>query len=147
MEIVKGKVSKGLGESQNTVKEQMPYFIKYFPDVSKCKHATINIRLEKPLIILTPDFATKPLPWHPAFRIVKGGEIFKFLHIKLTVDNCPSVDAWVYEAQFSPYTTNPYYIEVLAPEINFTGTPKCEIEIMSPCDVGVVVVDKKAQSE
>lgn len=143
MSIIKGKISQGLGESKNTIKEQMPYFIKCFPEIANCKLATINIKLSKPLIIMSPDFITEPLPWHPAFRIVKGGEIFKFLRIKLSIDNCDEVDAWIYEAQFSPYTKNPYYIEVLAPDISFEGSPDCSIQIISKCDEGVVVISKE----
>ena len=143
MSFIRGKIIQGLGESKNTIKEQMPYFIKCFPEVAKCKLATINIQLNKPLIILTPDFTTEPLPWHPAFRVVKGGEIFKFLRIKLAVEGCEEVEAWIYKAQFSPYTKNPYYVEVLAPDIAFEGATDCSIQIISKCDEGVVVVSKE----
>ena len=91
---IKGKVQKGIGESSNTVKEQMPFFKKCFPEVTCCKAATINILLEKPLVVLSPDFTTEPLPWHPAFKMVKGGEVFKFLRIKLQIDGFEEVKAW-----------------------------------------------------
>lgn len=141
MGIIKGKVQKGLGESKNTVREQMPFFRECFPEVANCKAGTINILLEKPLVILTPDFTSKPLPWHPAFKVVKGGEVFKFVRISITVEGCSPVKAWVYKAQFSPYHDNPFYIEVLAPPINFTGEPACTIEILNNCSEGFVVVD------
>lgn len=140
MGFIRGKVQQGRGESKNTVHEQMPYFKEVFPEIGVCKEATINILLDKPLVIISPDFTTEPLPWHPAFRIVKGGEVFKFLRIKLTIDDFEPVDAWVYRAQFSPYQDNPYYIEVLAPEINFHGTPGCQIEVKSNCFEGLVVI-------
>jgi hypothetical protein len=140
MGVIKGKVQKGRGESRNTVSEQMPFFKEIFPEVSVCKAATINILLEKPLVSITPDFITEPLPWHPAFRIVKGGEIFKFLRINLSLENHSAVDAWVYQAQFSPYQTNPYYIEVLAPDLGFTGTPEVFVEVKSNCYEGLVVI-------
>lgn len=137
---IKGKVQKGLGESQNTVREQMPFFRECFPEVKDCKPATINILLDKPLVVITPDYTTAPLPWHPAFKIVKGGEIFRFLRIILTIDGHPPVRAWVYKAQFSPYRDNPFYLEVLAPPINFQGTPGCTIEVESRSYEGVVVI-------
>lgn len=140
MRTINGKIQKGLGESKNTVSEQMPFFKKVFPEVANCKAATINILLEKPLVIISPDFTTEPLPWHPAFKIVKGGEVFKFLRIILKVDGCEPVKAWIYQAQFSPYHANPYYIEVLAPELAFSGTPNCEIEIQANCYEGLVVI-------
>lgn len=140
MASIRGKIQKGLGESKNTVREQMPYFRSCFSEVADCREGTINILLEKPLVILSPDFTTEPLPWHPAFKIVKGGEVFKFLRIKLTVDGCQPVNAWIYKAQFSPYHDNPYYIEVLAPSIGFSGVPECTIEVLSNCSDGFVVV-------
>lgn len=145
MSLIRGSIKKGLGESNNTVKAQMPFFMNCFPEVANCKRATINILLEKPLVILHPDFTTEPLPWHPAFKVVKGGEIFKFLRIKLKIDGHEEVDAWVYKAQFSPYYTNPFYIEVLAEEIGFNGTPDCEIKIVSNCCSGYVVVGDSRQ--
>ncbi|MFZ5952699.1 MAG: hypothetical protein ACOYXC_18500 [Candidatus Rifleibacteriota bacterium] len=140
MAAIKGKIQKGLGESKNTVREQMPFFREVFPEVADCKEGTINIILEKPLVIISPDFTTDPLPWHPAFKIVKGGEVFKFLRINLKVDGCESVNAWIYKAQFSPYHDNHYYIEVLAPPLNFSGTPSCEIEVKANCIEGMVVI-------
>ncbi len=146
MSAIRGKIQKGLGESKNTVREQLPFFRKCFPEVGNCKEGTINILLDKPLVILVPDFTTAPLPWHPAFKIVKGGEVFKFLRIRLTVDGCSPVNAWIYKAQFSPYHDNPYYVEVIAPEIGFTGTPACSIEVLSKCSEGLVVVGSSEHS-
>lgn len=146
MGAIRGKIQKGLGESKNTVREQMPLFRECFPEVGVCKEGTINILLDKPLVILSPDFTTEPLPWHPAFKIVKGGEVFKFLRIKLTVDGCEPVKAWVYKAQFSPYHDNPFYVEVLAPEIPFHGECGCSIEVMSKCSEGYVVIGESERS-
>lgn len=140
MGAVKGRVQKGLGESKNTVREQMPFFRQVFPEVEVCQEGTINILLDKPLVIISPDFTTEPLPWHPAFKIVKGGEVFKFLRINLAIEGCKKTNAWIYKAQFSPYHDNPYYIEVLAPPLEFSGTPECEIEVKANCFEGLVVI-------
>ena len=147
MSIIKGKIQRGLGESSNTVSEQMPLFKKCFPEIGKCFEGTINILLQQPLVILKPDFTTEPLPWHPAFKIIKGGEIFKFLRIILSVEGYEPVRAWIYKAQFSPYYKNPYYIEVLAPKINFSGAPNCTIEVLSKCETGLVVVGENETSD
>jgi len=137
---IRGKVQVGLGESHNTLKEQMPFFRDCFPEVKDCKPATINILLEKPLVVVAPDFTTQPLPWHPAFKIVKGGEIFQFVRINLTVAELSPVKAWIYRAQFSPYRDNPFYIEVVAPPLDFSGTPPCTVEIVSKCHEGIIVI-------
>ncbi|EKD81834.1 MAG: Glycosyltransferase family 9 protein [uncultured bacterium] len=141
MGVIKGKIQRGLGESKNTVHEQIPFFRECFPEVASCQEGTINILLEKPLVILTPDFTSAPLPWHPAFKVVKGGEVFKFVRCSITVEGCKPVKAWIYKAQFSPYHDNPFYIEVIAPPIGFSGEPNCSIEILSHCSEGFVVVD------
>ncbi len=146
MGAIRGQIKKGLGESRNTVHEQMPFFRECFPEVAVCKEGTINILLEKPLVILSPDFTTDPLPWHPAFKIVKGGEVFKFLRILLTVDGQKPVNAWIYKAQFSPYHDNPFYIEVIAPAIDFSGECDCSIEVVSKCSEGYVVVGESQRS-
>ena len=137
MSNIRGKIQKGLGESRNTVKEQMPFFSQCFPEVMDCFYGTINVLLEKPIVILSPDYETDPLPWHPAFKVVKGGEVFRFLRINLTVDGCEPCRAWIYKAQFSPY-----YIEILAPKLNFSGTPNCSIEVCSPYSEGIIVGGK-----
>ncbi|HEY9070709.1 MAG TPA: hypothetical protein VIV61_10680 [Candidatus Ozemobacteraceae bacterium] len=140
MPAIKGKIQKGTGEGQNTVREQLPYFQECFPEVGVCRAGTINILLEQPLVVITPDFTTRPLPWHPAFRIVKGGETFQFVRIRLTVEGQEPVNAWIYRAQFSPYRDNPFYIEVIAPPVSFTGTPGCTIEVLTGCHTGLVVI-------
>lgn len=138
--VARGLIQRGIGESKNTIHAQMPFFKKCFPEVIVCEEGTINIALEKPLVVITPDFTTAPIPWHPAFKVVKGGEIIEFVRIILTVDGFKPVDAWVYRAQFSPYYNNPFYIEVLAPKIGFHGTPGCSVEIKSACKEGLIVI-------
>ena len=140
MIAIRGQVQKGKGESANTLKEQMPYFRECFPEVGHCRPATVNILLERPLVVVTPDFTTQPLPWHPAFKIVKGGEVFQFVRIGLQIDGLTQANAWIYRAQFSPYRANPFYLEVLAPSLDFTGTPHCHVELKSKGYEGIVVV-------
>lgn len=137
---IKGKVQKGLGEAHNTIKEQMPYFKECFPEVTICKPGTINVLLEKPIVIVTPDFSTPPIPWHPAFKLVKGGETFSFVRITLEIVGLPQTNAWIYKAQFSPYRDNPYYLEILAPPLNFSGEPECFIYVHSQCYEGYIVI-------
>ena len=136
---IRGKILQGSGQGQNTLREQMPFFRDCFPEVSGCRAATINIRLEKPLIVLKPDFTTQSVPWHPAFKVVKGGEVFQFIRIRLGFQGSQPVDAWIYRAQFSPYREDPFMIEVLAPPIEFRDCKDVAIEILSPAHEGIVV--------
>ena len=136
---IRGKILQGSGQGQNTLKEQMPFFRDCFPEVGGCRAATINIRLEKPLIVLKPDFTTQSVPWHPAFKVVKGGEVFQFIRIRLGFQGSQPVEAWIYRAQFSPYRDDPFMIEVLAPPTDFHGCTDVTIEILSTAHEGIVV--------
>lgn len=136
---IKGKLEKGKGESRNTLREQMPFFKDCFPEVADCQHGTLNIRLEKPLIILHPDFTTDPVPWHPALRISKKGEVFQFTRARLAVGSHEPVPVWIYRAQFSPYRDDPYLVEILAPSLKFSGHPDCRLELVSGAFEGIVV--------
>ncbi|MBF0501631.1 MAG: hypothetical protein HQM09_15940 [Candidatus Riflebacteria bacterium] len=136
---VKGKIQKGAGQGQNTLREQMPFFKECFPEVAACKPGTINVLLEKPLVVLVPDFTSQSVPWHPALKLVKGGEIFQFVRIRITIEGLPPVNAWIYRAQFSPYRENPFLIEIIAPSLSFHGTPNCTIEIQSRSYEGIIV--------
>lgn len=143
MITIRGQVQQGQGKAKDTLREQMPYFAECFPEVAGCQPGTINILLEKPVVVLVPHFTTSPIPWHPGFKLVKNGEIFSFLRISLRMlDPAPSapVRAWIYQAQFSPYRNNPFYAEVIASKLSFSGTPRCEITIEAPCQEGVVVM-------
>lgn len=136
---IRGKIHQGSGQGQNTLKEQMPFFRECFPEVADCRPATINILLEKPLVVLQPDFTTQSVPWHPAFKLVKGGEVFQFVRIRLIVDGLKPTPAWIYRAQFSPYRENPFLIEVLAPALEYRGSPAVSVEILSAAHEGVIV--------
>ncbi|MFZ2960222.1 MAG: hypothetical protein WA705_25350 [Candidatus Ozemobacteraceae bacterium] len=136
---VKGKIQKGTGQGQNTLREQMPFFKECFPEVANCRPGTINILLEKPLVVMVPDFTSLSLPWHPALKLVKEGEVFQFVRIRLVIDGQKPVNAWIYRAQFSPYRENPFLIEVLAPSMSFSGTPGCTIELLTRGYEGVIV--------
>lgn len=140
MAIIRGKIQHGLGKSRDTIRAQLPYFKKCFPEVAGCHSGTINVLLEQPLVVITPDYTSEPLPWHPAFKIVKNGEIFRFLRINFRLPDREPTRAWVYRAQFSPYRNNPFYVEIIAPHIPGLGASACELEILSQCHAGIIVI-------
>ena len=143
MPTVLGRVQSGQGKAHDTLREQMPYFRECFPEIRDIHPATLNILLEKPVVVLVPDFTSPPIPWHPGFRLMKGGEVFQFVRITLRLlEPQPGreVPAWIYRAQFSPYRDNPFYAEVLAPRLDLQGQPRCELTIASHCEEGLVVM-------
>jgi len=139
MVTIRGTIVKGKGEGKNTLREQMPLFKPCFPEVADCRPATLNIRLDKPLVVLSADFTTPSLPWHPALKLAKSGESFQFVRITLTLDGGKPVKAWIYRAQFSPYRNDPFFLEVLAPPLDFAGLPGCTIEVPCRCYEGLIV--------
>jgi hypothetical protein len=113
MIIIEGTTTNGLGIAIQTVKAQMPHFLKEFPEIGACRIGTINVELEHPLDIREVDHATGPIMWEPDFS-----EKFSFLRVYF---ECPvgakPVQAWLYIAHRSPHFTKPHYVEVLTEDL------------------------------
>ena len=92
---------------------------RYLPELSKCRVGTINLRLSVPLLVQNPDVATPAIDWwrgHPPER-------FCLTRVRMEASDSGgharfSIDGWIYEAQFSPYASDPYCIEVIAPDVD-----------------------------
>jgi hypothetical protein len=59
---VRGRVTEGLGLDNLTIKLQLPFFAKEFPEIKACHQASINLELERPLHV-----------WNPIWRPMKSG--------------------------------------------------------------------------
>jgi hypothetical protein len=73
-------VIRGLGAASNTIALQAPLLRPYFPEIDKCRHATINFGLPAALQVRLPDIVTPPLAWPP-----NGDERFGITKIGLTL--------------------------------------------------------------
>src|SRR6266851_3363060 len=62
MTTVRGTVVTGIGAAALTLKLQMPYFAKLFPEVKDCHLASINLEMEQGLRVFNPDFETPLIP-------------------------------------------------------------------------------------
>jgi len=112
---IKGKIQKGLGEASHTIPRQKRFFKKYIKDIDNYYNGTINLLLEKPIIISHPDIITEPIEWTKGFK-----EKFLFLNIKLEVEASfqnAVYNGLIYIAQGSPHFADPYYQEILVPNI------------------------------
>ncbi|MEF9426135.1 MAG: hypothetical protein L0956_02805 [Candidatus Mariimomonas ferrooxydans] len=127
---IKGEIQKGLNAaSKYTYIKQIRYFKKYIPDIEEKYHkGTINLLLERPLIIFSPDIKTPPIEWE-----TNCIEVFGFMKIKFeTVPSKPNMplDAWIYIPYGSPHYANPFYKEIIAPTIrDLNGVEYCNIII------------------
>jgi len=59
-------VIKGLGAATANLKKQLPPIAEEFPEVRDCFHGTLNVELERGLLVLSADHRTKPVNWDPA---------------------------------------------------------------------------------
>ncbi|MDD5773950.1 MAG: hypothetical protein PHX78_10845 [bacterium] len=125
---IKGKIQKGFGAASSiNIPKQKPFFKKYIPNIDSYHTGTINLLLDAPLVISSPDIETEPIEWVKNFT-----EIFGFLKIKFETippsQDMP-LDALIYIPYRSPYYTNHFYKEIMAPKINLEGIEYCNIII------------------
>ena len=127
---IKGKIIKGYGQAQHTLKMQKVILEQYIPNFEKYYlKGTINIRLEKPSNF-HPDIETQPLKWDTR-QVPVTEEKFGFVKIKFEIigkDN-DLINAWIYIASKSPHYADPSYLGILAPYIAHHESPYCYIII------------------
>ena len=114
MIIIKGYIQKGLGVATKTIAAQRPFFKAKLTEIKDCHNGTINLSLEKPLIIKNPDYYFSNIKW--GFY----AEDFSFLKIKLQIDTHfnETYNCLIYEAHNSPHYIDPWCVEILAPFID-----------------------------
>jgi hypothetical protein len=131
-------VMRGLGAATSTVALQAPLLRPYFPEIEKCRHATINFGLPIPLQVRLPDIVTPPLAW-PGNG---SDERFGITKIGLTVPGDPlRHDAWIYTPELSPHRSNDRMIEVIAEPLSGiqVGTT-CKIYIERCIQMQILVI-------
>jgi hypothetical protein len=124
---IKGEIQKGLGEASRTIELQKPYFKNYIQNIDIYHTGTINLLLENPLIISSPDIKTKPINW-------VGDWVEEFGFLKIQFETIPSsssmpIDALIYIAYRSPHFSKHSYKEILAPFVDLNGVNFCNIII------------------
>ncbi len=125
MLTIPGRIVRGLGAASETLKLQMPHFVQVHPELGKCSQRTINIILECQLELISPTFVIGPIRWHP-----NAFEMFGFQSIIFEVAEPKlETDAWLYLPYNSPHRLNPFYAEVLAPELQLSGATTCKIHM------------------
>ena len=107
----------------------MPWLIAEFPEITGCHLGTINLELEKPLLVLTPDHRTRPIPWKrgPEFG---DGEVFDFLRIRIELPaGRGETPAWLYLSHLTPHRAQPRLHEIIAPPIDLGDQPIVSLAI------------------
>ena len=127
MTKIKGKIIKGHGEANKTLKMQWPYFETYLPDLESYYQGTLNIDLKNTLPKYFAEIITNPIEWDTRQNPIPT-EIFKFKKITFEINNT-KISALIYEASNSPHNSNPKTIEIIAPKIKAQNGDICYISL------------------
>src|SRR5947208_9161725 len=101
MLTIAGTKFKGGGGAVKNLALQIPQIALEFPEIRNCFRGTINLELEKGLLVLKPDHRTKPIQWAPDNT---QGEIFDLVRIRMEVPvGSPEFTAWLYVAYWSEW--------------------------------------------
>lgn len=125
--VLQARIVSGLGVATGTLARQLPLLSRDFPEVGNCHPATINLELQRPLVISAPDHRSAPLAWTPSGRTT---EVFDLLRIELQLDQRPlRIPAWLYIAHGSPHRQTPTIHEVIAPRLDLSGVSSCRVHL------------------
>lgn len=127
---LKGQIILGHGQAEENLHKQEPFLKKYIPNIETYHKGTINVLLDRPLVIKKADIETDLILWDTRQNPVTG-EKFGFVNIKLEIiahDENP-VDALIYIGHKSPHCADPCHVEVLAPKLNIGRSDCCNIVI------------------
>ncbi|POA55445.1 ADP-heptose--LPS heptosyltransferase [Pseudomonas sp. FW507-12TSA] len=124
---LEAKIVAGLGVARGTLARQLPLISEHFPEVAACHPGTINVTLDRPLLLTKPDHRTAPLTWTPSGRTT---EVFDLLRVELELGSSPArIPAWLYVAHGSPHRDTPTVHELIAPTLDLTDIRRCRLHI------------------
>ncbi len=112
---IRGKIQKGFGQASHTIGRQKKFLKKYIKDIDSYYDGTINLLLERPIIISNPDIFTEPIEWTRGTK-----EEFSFLSVKLEIEaffQNLTYNGFIYIAHGSPHYVDPFYHEILVPYV------------------------------
>ncbi|HUY32766.1 MAG TPA: hypothetical protein VMV69_08285 [Pirellulales bacterium] len=128
MIVIQGRKSTEHGNAATgNLRKQVPHLLKYAPELAAINHGTINVELEKALVVARPDFRTDPITWQEQNK----DEVFDILRIKFESKNeREPVDCWVYIAYQSAHRNNLWHHEIVGPRwLNIVDGEACCIHI------------------
>ena len=126
MRTITGKVIPGLHAGAENLKVQLPLVIEEFPEIRDTFLGTINLELDKGLLVLSSDHRTRPINWHPEHA---PGEVFDFLRIRFEgPEGSQPISAWLYIAHNSPHRSNLKIHELII-------SSRAKVEVGSQCKI------------
>jgi hypothetical protein len=131
MLTIGGVYTSGAGAASENLPAQLPLLEREFPEIQGCKPGTLNLHLDRPLLVLTPDHRSKAIDWQPEHH--PGGEVFDLLRIELEApEGTAGVCAWLYIAHNSDHRHNPRMHEIIAPPLTLASGARCKVHINRP---------------
>ncbi len=125
-----GKKSNGVGAASWTLALQIPLISRSFPEVAACYPGTINLKLDQPLLVLSPDHRTEPIVWNPEKPVP---ETFEFLRVELEAPiGASSVSAWLYIAHSSLHRGSLDTHELITTRLDLANIAECRVHINRP---------------
>jgi hypothetical protein len=123
-----GVRKRGGGSASKNLKIQIPLIKREFPEIASVHPGTINLHLEKPLLVLAADYRTKPIDWGD--KEGEPGEVFDLVRIRFeTVEPRNSTNAWLYIAHGSEHRRDLHVHEIIAPFMSLNGDANCKIHV------------------
>src|SRR5258706_1346699 len=102
------------GAASSNLAIQIPLIAQDFPEIADVHHGTINLHLDRMLLVLTSDYRSKGISWGKP----NDPEVFDFLRIKLEApEGAAAINAWIYIAHGSPHRMTPGVHEIIAPKL------------------------------
>ena len=123
---ISGRVTSGKGLAVETIPKQYLYLVQHFPEIYNIHKASINVRLNVPVVFMDWDFTSPPIAW----REDGCTERFSFRRILFQVDHS-IFKAWIYHPHKSSNSYDPYLVEIVLPHIDIEINSKCNIFIYS----------------
>jgi hypothetical protein len=131
MLTIGGVFTSGAGAASGNLAIQLPLLEEEFPEIKVCKHGTLNVQFDSPLLVLSPDHRSKAINWQPNNH--PGGEVFDLLRIELEApEGAARTCAWLYIAHNSDHRKDPIIHEVMAPPLNIAKNKRCKVLINRP---------------
>jgi hypothetical protein len=130
---IDGLYAPGNGFASKELPSQIPLIVPQFPEIAGCFLGTINLILDRPLLVVKPDHRTMGLTWRgdPAQQ-----DAYDFLRIEFEGPiGAPAVKAWLYIPHRATHRKHLNVHEVLAPTmLPISHGDRCRIRIHRPVE-------------
>ena len=118
-----------IGASAN-LPRQLPLIGAKFPEIRNAFPGTINLYLDKPLLVLGYDHRTPPIKWQ---EDASPPEVFDIVRVKFEVRGTVH-DTWLYVPHGSPHRRDLQSHEIIAPSrIAVSDGDQCILHVSRRC--------------